>query len=141
MTTFSAVEFVPLPSQKVKTDLCCQSLSARTPCRNRQLTMISSTQTTMVLALLHSPFGWLQSMRNTRSEISQQAAEGFHGPVLAKKKNLYDSTLHFFLFFFFFIRLKDKADFHAFFHFYSAKNIQNIRSLLYLKTMFQVHWL
>lgn len=126
MTTFSAVEFVPLPSQKVKTDLCCQSLSARTPCRNRQLTMISSTQTTMVLALLHSPFGWLQSMRNTRSEISQQAAEGFHGPVLAKKKNLYDSTLHFFLFFSFLYDLRIKLIFMPSFIFILLKTSKTL---------------
>lgn len=126
MTTFSAVEFVPLPSQKVKTDLCCQSLSARTPCRNRQLTMISSTQTTMVLALLHSPFGWLQSMRNTRSEISQQAAEGFHGPVLAKEKNLYDSTLHFFLFFSFLYDLRIKLIFMPSFIFILLKTSKTL---------------
>lgn len=126
MTTFSAVEFVPLPSQKVKTDLCCQSLSARTPCRNRQLTMISSTQTTMVLALLHSPFGWLQSMRNTRSEISQQAAEGFHGPVLAKKKNLYNSTLHFFLFFSFLYDLRIKLIFMPSFIFILLKTSKTL---------------
>lgn len=76
-------------------------------------------------------------MRNTRSEISQQAAEGFHGSALAQSKNLYDSMLHCYTELLI-IRLKVKANFHAFFNFYSAKNIQNVRSLLYVRTTFQV---